>query len=501
MSASQSKSMACSVLGGASNPPSTSLLEREEQFTDAPVFFPPVYRQRYEAVIEYVSRVKAQTVLDMGCAECKLLMLLVRSSRCSCITQLAGVDIQRKLLESKQGLLRPLTCDYLSPRANPLTISLYAGSIAQPDRRFRDWDVVSCIEVIEHLDSDVLADVPEAIFGHLRPRAVLISTPNADFNVLFKLGEGQFRHFDHRFEWTRAEFVSWCRAISERYGYSVVFNGIGAGPAGTEDLGCCSQMAVFERIDPLGSSSMSAECNPTPEDRAVSARLRCAECVHRRESERLETSAASTETDIQLCSRTGVDRHPGGWAFRLPESQCMDERGSPADIQKQTQKQTERWEREPLLWVSYDPVAEVKHPHQQVLSRGERLLNEATYCFFQKLKEAKESNESSSDCFLNEGELQWCIPLAALTVDYRLRKLNCVDEELRQCFAEHEDGYLGLSLSADGTLLCLENVQCSRFDDDNGESDSGEPCLIANEDFVGDEAMVDVVWVPEETWD
>jgi len=31
--------------------------------------------------------------------------------------------------------------------------------------------------------------------------------------------------------------------------YSVQFDGIGAGPSGTENIGCCSQMALFYRKD------------------------------------------------------------------------------------------------------------------------------------------------------------------------------------------------------------------------------------------------------------
>ena len=35
------------------------------------------------------------------------------------------------------------------------------------------------------------------------------------------LPAGEFRHPDHRFEWTRAEFASWAEGVAERYGYSV----------------------------------------------------------------------------------------------------------------------------------------------------------------------------------------------------------------------------------------------------------------------------------------
>ena len=61
---------------------------------------------------------------------------------------------------------------------------------------------------IEHLESDVLEKVPESVFGAVHPKTVVMSTPNADFNILFSDLRG-FRHHDHKFEWTRKQFQSW----------------------------------------------------------------------------------------------------------------------------------------------------------------------------------------------------------------------------------------------------------------------------------------------------
>ena len=49
---------------------------------------------------------------------------------------------------------------------------------------------------------------------------VVVTTPNAEHNVRYPgLADGQFRHRDHRFEWTRAEFAGWAEAVGVRYGY------------------------------------------------------------------------------------------------------------------------------------------------------------------------------------------------------------------------------------------------------------------------------------------
>ena len=61
--------------------------------------------------------------------------------------------------------------------------------------------------------------------------------------VLNCLPAGRFRHQDHRFEWTRAQFQAWAREVAERFGYQVRFL-----PVGPEDpqVGPPSQMGVFE---------------------------------------------------------------------------------------------------------------------------------------------------------------------------------------------------------------------------------------------------------------
>jgi hypothetical protein len=58
------------------------------------------------------------------------------------------------------------------------------------------------------------------------------------------LPAGQFRHQDHRFEWTRDEFQDWATGVAARFGYAARFF-----PVGSEDarVGPPTQMAVFTR--------------------------------------------------------------------------------------------------------------------------------------------------------------------------------------------------------------------------------------------------------------
>lgn len=61
---------------------------------------------------------------------------------------------------------------------------------------------------IEHLYPDDLDAFPYTVFGFIKPQVAIVTTPNADFNVLFKEMKA-FRHPDHKFEWTRQQFQDW----------------------------------------------------------------------------------------------------------------------------------------------------------------------------------------------------------------------------------------------------------------------------------------------------
>ena len=122
-------------------------------------------------------------------------------------------------------------------------IELLHGSLIYRDERISGFDVALLIEVIEHLDPARLSALERVLFECARPRHVIVTTPNSEYNVRFSgLAPGQFRHGDHRFEWTRAEFNEWCTRVAERCGYAVTFRSVGeADPS----LGPPTQLALF----------------------------------------------------------------------------------------------------------------------------------------------------------------------------------------------------------------------------------------------------------------
>lgn len=110
-------------------------------------------------------------------------------------------------------------------------------------KRLAGFDGAALIEVVEHVNPSRLEAFAAAIFGAARPKIVALTTPNVEYTARFAALHGhRLRHPDHRFEWTRAEFEGWARAVADRFGYQIRFEGIGdADPA----LGAPMQMGVF----------------------------------------------------------------------------------------------------------------------------------------------------------------------------------------------------------------------------------------------------------------
>ena len=195
-----------------------------------------LHDQRLQAVAHEIYQLAPKRVLDLGCGEGKLLRLLLRQPH---IEFLLGLDVSHQALARAAQRLHLAE---LAPRQRA-RIELVQGSLLYRDSRLAGFDAAALVEVIEHLDPSRLASLEAVVFGQARPAHVLVTTPNADYNQLYEtLSAGEFRHADHRFEWSRAEFAAWATAVAERHGYQVQLRGLGEEVAG---VGGPSQLAVF----------------------------------------------------------------------------------------------------------------------------------------------------------------------------------------------------------------------------------------------------------------
>ena len=192
--------------------------------------------QRIRAVLDTLRELGATRVLDLGCGEGRLIGELLKEPAIRSIT---GFDVSHRALELASQRLRLETL----PAAQRERVTLLHGSLTYRDQRLSGHDAAVAMEVIEHIDPPRLGAFEEAIFSSARPGAVLITTPNAEYNALFPgLPTGAFRHQDHRFEWTQGEFQNWAHGVAQRRGYDVHFQNIGPEDAA---LGPPTQLGVF----------------------------------------------------------------------------------------------------------------------------------------------------------------------------------------------------------------------------------------------------------------
>ena len=199
-----------------------------------------LYQQRLDAVVSALGSSEGTRVLDLGCGRGRLLQALQQQPQ---FVEIVGMDVAHRTLVRAA---KELKLDRLPPRQRQ-RIRLIQGSLTYRDSRLAGYDAAALVEVIEHLEPSRLPAFERAVFEFARPNVVVITTPNADFNVRWpSLPAGRFRHGDHRFEWTRVEFGAWTKQVAERFSYRVRF--VSVGPEDAE-VGAPTQMAVFTTVD------------------------------------------------------------------------------------------------------------------------------------------------------------------------------------------------------------------------------------------------------------
>lgn len=196
----------------------------------------PLVTQRRDAVLTALAGVGAETVIDLGCGGGQLLRALVDDPR---FLRIAGADVSSRALAQAARAVR---LDKLSERQAE-RITLFQGALTYEDPRFAGYDAAVLMEVIEHVDPPRLPALERVVFGAAAPGTVVVTTPNAEFNVRYESLTGM-RHADHRFEWTRAELAAWAERVCASYGYTVEHRGVGELDP---EVGTPTQLAVFRR--------------------------------------------------------------------------------------------------------------------------------------------------------------------------------------------------------------------------------------------------------------
>ncbi len=203
----------------------------------------PLARQRRAAVLAALRDAGARRVVDLGCGEGALLQDLVGDPA---FTEVVGVDVSARELARAERRLR---LDRM-PDSQRARLTLRQSSLTYRDRRLEGYDAIVLMEVVEHVDPERLPSLERDIFEHAHPRAVVVTTPNADHNPLYEhLESGEFRHPDHRFEWDRDEFARWAQWVADTHGYAVELRPVGESHP---EAGPPTQLALFTRGETAG---------------------------------------------------------------------------------------------------------------------------------------------------------------------------------------------------------------------------------------------------------
>ena len=206
--------------------------------------------QRHEAFLGHLIDLGATSVIDLGCGPGDFLQPLVANRQ---FHRIVGTDVSvRSLQQAKRRLHldRPEVSERDAER-----VQLFQSALTYTDPRLAGFDAAVLMEVIEHLDEPRLGALEHVVFATARPGAVLVSTPNRDYNAVYAgltdpaespspNTPSRLRHPDHRFEWDRAEFRTWCDRIATTHGYRLTIHGIGPHH---DVLGHPSQLAMFTR--------------------------------------------------------------------------------------------------------------------------------------------------------------------------------------------------------------------------------------------------------------
>lgn len=190
---------------------------------------------RYEKITETAETLHPKTVVDFGSGEGKLAVKLGFVSGIREILAVEPSEIEitkaKKRFEKAKGQ---------EAFVEPETLW---GSLFYYDERLKDKDLMILCEVIEHIDEMRLPKVFDTLLHLYCPKSLIVTTPNREYNEIYDMAE-HFRHDDHRFEWTRKEFRSWCNERNNKGIYELEFTGIGEEHP---EQGAPTQMCVFKR--------------------------------------------------------------------------------------------------------------------------------------------------------------------------------------------------------------------------------------------------------------
>ena len=164
--------------------------------------------RRLDAVFEVLKASGASRVLDLGCGEGKLLRRLLADHQ---FAEIVGMDVSGRVLESARSLASSsIGCPEAARAHSPDSwFADVSRQSARADSMRRRWSKSSSISTSRGWRRSSASSSSRASSNH--------RSDDAERGIQREMAVAAgraFRHQDHRFEWTRAEFQNWANDVA-----------------------------------------------------------------------------------------------------------------------------------------------------------------------------------------------------------------------------------------------------------------------------------------------
>ena len=149
------------------------------------LFSPSLNTQRHQMVLEILSRELVKSILDTGCNSLKFVSLVKNMAG---VNLVIGVDLDKEILEEHKFLATPTASRWLDERPEDFVLEIWHGDVtdgAGAEVMRGRVEAVTSIELIEHLEPQMVESFTRTVLGVVRPRLWVVTTPNRDYNELF----------------------------------------------------------------------------------------------------------------------------------------------------------------------------------------------------------------------------------------------------------------------------------------------------------------------------
>eukprot|EP00945_MAST-04E_sp_MAST-4E-sp1_P004395 g4395.t1 len=176
-----------------------------------------------------------------------------------CVIGLAESEVQKSVSRVQGGVFGS-SANMLRPRKYALEVKTYAGDLITSNHYVpavvteHGQDTVVLPEWIQSHTKEELDAMVKWLFGVLQPKQIVVSTVNKTFNSVYNMHEEQVRFAGHLWEWSHSQFHSWCKEVSESWGYNVEIGGVGDPPFQHSGVGQASSWACFLLNEKAASS-------------------------------------------------------------------------------------------------------------------------------------------------------------------------------------------------------------------------------------------------------